>query len=48
MAGLVLVFHQVLVVNVMVPLLAVQIAVKSVKEKMEAESQVTAILVVVM
>ena len=44
MAGLVFVLHQVLVVNVMVPLQAVQIAVKSVKEKMEAKSQVTATL----
>ena len=41
---MVLVFHQVLVVNVLEPLLDVQIAVKSVKEKMEAKSQVTATL----
>ena len=48
MAGLVFVFHHLLVVYVLVPLLDVLIAIKSVKEKMEAKSQVTATLEVVM
>ena len=44
---MVFVFHHLLVVYVLVPLLDVQIAMKSVKEKMEAKSQVTATLEVV-